>query len=513
MITRSGFSRLSQTAISRSFISTARISLHICHQGCPLQPQVLQRLPSSNLNIYRRHLSYSSSPYVQSPSKFWTRRKLFFAGIVSIATLAYIVFPSHKYPAEVADLIRQGLYAERKESDPDRYATALDFFLAALEVADKLGMEKISPEYTGLQIKAASMLELMGSETQAFGIYKQMLQFGTEWAVSNSRLWTIWPSAQMLTYLRVCVRGLELSEQVNDKVEMLHYTAVWIDLMQGGLPESYHSILKTRATTWIRDLQQTQGWSAQLTDPTDGSTLDFNALGELKIADESYTLPLFPTKDEITQFQKWRVNDDLDDTLLLARDFFATVCIELMLPNIGLEIKKENIRMMQMFDLPLPRILRTEVDICSGYYVAYELSTVSEDPQKRSHGPKLLAISQECYKSVLATIQEIRNSSTERINYTPEDYEDLEVSNSLAVYGLGVIEAKQKNYPEAMRLFKEARSRALGAQLPELVEKLKEEWDELIAEMTADQFTNRDTLADAAQYLGSINDLPNSSQA
>ncbi|KAK7207715.1 hypothetical protein BZA70DRAFT_272041 [Myxozyma melibiosi] len=457
--------------------------------------------------------SFSTLPRPQR--KFWTRRKLILLGVVSIAAIGYVAFPKHNYPAEVADLIRLGLYAERKESDPDRYATALDYYLAALEVADKLGMDKSSVEYTGLQIKAASMLELMGAEQQAFGIYKQLLQFGTEWAVteisgrgSAFSLFSL-PAAQTLTYLRVCVRGLELAESVTDKIEMLHYTALWIDVTQGWLPDQYHDILQTRAVSWLKDLQQTQNLETKLIDDTSAEILDFDSLGSVTPVDESpdqYSFPLFPSTEEIDKFQKWRVTDDVDDTLLLARDFFATACIELLLPNIGLQIKKENVRLMQMYGLSLPRIIRTEVDICSGYYIAYELSTTSEDPAKQARGLKLLDTARECYKDILRSIEEIRSSPTERIDYTPEDYEDLEVSNSLTVYGLGVIEAKQKNYSEAMRLFKEARSRALVAKLPALVDRIKEEWDQLVAEMTADQITDRDTIADALQYLGALKD-------
>ncbi|KAK9254222.1 hypothetical protein V1507DRAFT_124788 [Lipomyces tetrasporus] len=431
--------------------------------------------------LYQIHGGHRVISTMGGNSPFWTRGRLALAGILTMAGIVYVTFPKHNYPKEVADLIRLGLKAERKDT-PDNYERAISFYLSALEVAEHLDMNQTCDEYTGLQIKVGEILERLDAYEPALLMYNNILDNGIVWLQEDPRRAGTMSFDKLVRYLRVSVRAAEVAETIEQTSANLPMLGMWIETLQKRLPDNYTKLLPTH----IMDIEQ-----------------------DCPIPPESYNFPQSPTTEEKRQFT--HVDSDIEDTLALARDYYATLLIQNSRPGIGYHIKNENIKLMQIMDNPWPRILRTQVDIASAYFICYERATADntldrplESRIAKSDAPRYLELAEACLKDALSKMTAIRGSSDETLQYSVEDHQDLDVAQALAIYGLGVIEAKKTNYRQAMDLLKEARIRAMGCQYPELVDKIKEEWSVIIEHLNTDRVMDADAIADAMEYLGPL---------
>ncbi|KAK9460094.1 uncharacterized protein V1516DRAFT_486102 [Lipomyces oligophaga] len=441
------------------------------------------------------HRTYATS----APTRiFWTRNKAIVAGLLSISFVTYYFWPRHPYPKEIADLLRKGLYAERTRKE-DKYANALDYYLAAIELARKMGLDPTGTAYTGIEIKAADMYEKIDRPDLALGIYNQLLEDGEVKLQEDPRRVGYMTEREIMTFVRVSVRALELAVELDRDLDNHATLGFWIEALQTRLPENYKTVLHAKLLNFVADDRNSE-------------YVIYVDSAEDKLSESYYALPLFPTESAIKEFNAHRIDLEVEETLLLARDFFATFCIETARPGTGFWLKNENIKLLQLTGSPLPRILRAQVDIGAAYFFAYEVANSkalgdSTNTEAANLADRYLAIAKKCYSDILDTIVEVRNSPTERKRYEEQDFDDLDVAQSFAVYGLGVVEAKKRNYNKAMSLFKEARSRAMGSHIPELVEKIRAEWKLMLDEMEKARMADS-VLADAAAYVSAIADSP-----
>ncbi|KAK9456079.1 hypothetical protein V1511DRAFT_496467 [Dipodascopsis uninucleata] len=425
-------------------------------------------------------------PYTSpEPKPFFTRGRVILFGFFVIAGLVYALFPSHNYPKEVADLIRLALRAEHEFGDSDNHERALKLFFAALHVAQEMDMDRTSDEYTGLQIKIGEILEKAGEQKDAMILYGDLLQNGFIWLQEDPRRVGTMSEDKILRYLRVSVRIAEISEDIGRESDVLLILGMWIETMQSRLPEPYLKIISSPQLLQLKD---------------EPLPLQF------------YHIPEAFSPEELKDLK--HVDPDIEDTLVLSRDFYATLLLKTARHGPSGRIKMENVRLLQLMEASMPRILRSVVDIGAAYYLAYESSDLkaSDEPNsldvKKYHNnaQTYLSISQQCFQDVIDRIVKIRSSTMDIRNFSEEDMEDLDVAQSLATFGLGVIENKRKNYEAAMDLLKEAKTRANGLQFSELANMVKEELQRLADNMNHDKIMDRERLAEAISYVGPIID-------
>lgn len=77
------------------------------------------------------------------------------------------------FPSSVAKYLRKGLWAESDKGEQD-YQLALKHYLEALEECDRLKMDPLSDEYTGVQIKIGEMYERLGRIEDAAFVYNEI---------------------------------------------------------------------------------------------------------------------------------------------------------------------------------------------------------------------------------------------------------------------------------------------------------------------------------------------------
>ena len=111
--------------------------------------------------------------YPPQQSKF----SLFLKGVVFLVAFGgfayYMWWPKHTFPSSVAKILRKGLWAESDKGDND-YQLALKYYIEALKHCDEIKMDKLSDEYTGIQLKIGEMFERLNMISDAAFVYNEI---------------------------------------------------------------------------------------------------------------------------------------------------------------------------------------------------------------------------------------------------------------------------------------------------------------------------------------------------
>lgn len=120
--------------------------------------------------------SYVPPPQPMAKTTKPYRWVLVLTGGLLSAAIAFKYYTWHNYPPEVAAKLRKGLRAEIDGGGPKKpdYKLALQYYLEALEEADKTNINPLSDEYTGLQIKIAEMYEKLYMDNEARALYREL---------------------------------------------------------------------------------------------------------------------------------------------------------------------------------------------------------------------------------------------------------------------------------------------------------------------------------------------------
>ncbi|RLV95374.1 Mitochondrial inner membrane i-AAA protease supercomplex subunit MGR3 [Spathaspora sp. JA1] len=133
---------------------------------------VATRFNSSQYNYnYNQSYNYNSPPTGSSIFKKFIYVTLGFVGLTGAAY--YIWWPKHTFPSSVAKILRKGLWAESDKGEHD-YQLALKYYLQALDHCQEIGLDPLSDEYTGIQLKVAEMYERLNMKSDASFIYNEI---------------------------------------------------------------------------------------------------------------------------------------------------------------------------------------------------------------------------------------------------------------------------------------------------------------------------------------------------
>lgn len=82
-------------------------------------------------------------------------------------------WPKHTFPSGVATILRKAIWAESDKGEKD-FQLALKHYLEALAECDKLKMDPLTDEYTGIQLKIGEMYERLNRNEEAALIYNEI---------------------------------------------------------------------------------------------------------------------------------------------------------------------------------------------------------------------------------------------------------------------------------------------------------------------------------------------------
>lgn len=126
------------------------------------------RIPFTRTFNYAHHQAYR--PRASRFKRFITVNLC----LASLTAFAYYMWwPKHTFPASVAKILRKGLWAESDKGEKD-YQLALKHYLEALEECRELNMDKLSDEYTGIQLKVGEMYERLDMVADAAYVYNEI---------------------------------------------------------------------------------------------------------------------------------------------------------------------------------------------------------------------------------------------------------------------------------------------------------------------------------------------------
>lgn len=444
----------------------------------------------------------------------WRRIALITFGLLAATLYAgwkYITF--HRYPAKVAQKLRQALYAEHKED----FATALKYYIEALQEADKTQgtedeMSFISDEYTGIQLKIAEMFETLGMNTEALEVYREI---GATF-----------------------IHALHTNAVPTDKRPDLIRRDLLVALKTAFLePPSHASISKMALLVHIsmaqKDLVERHPQLKEIiekdviTDPTypKVGTLDSNGKRVRPPVAEPRLMTIPSTFDPLTaSSEEMQANakmfEPYRDELFVARNLYSTLCLATGDAGTGIRTALTTTEWMSFSNCPLDQVLMSFHSVGAYLYIQGEyiesrnwqlrraLEKKKKESEKEEKGeeqnntttsgerslesliylnsnePKSktslkqqenrIEITDDIARLSFRDAKQIFNTILDTIKHIPShirrqgEYDSLQ---ALTIYSLGVIQLHDGNLDKAQDLLREARVRAKGCGYQDLVDR------------------------------------------
>lgn len=352
----------------------------------------------------------------------------------------------HNYPLEVAQKLREGLYAEGTAGGLD-YKKALVCYLEALEEADKVGLHALSDEYTGLQLKVAEMYEKLNMLDEARHVYQEL---GTAYiqALTDGKSIPDHLRPHVIQRdLRVALKTAHLESATNAqmaKMSLMVHILVAQEEVAKRSPEMAE-LIKGRNTR-----------------------KDFN-------------IPI--SLDEKSKAEHLAAWQPFRDELFNARDVFVSLCMATGDIGLAIQTKLASTEWMSVSGYEVSETLMSFYNAGAIFYLQGEelevrehqgKETVSSDGAQTST-KNMATISMEnasaCFTMILSLIAKLPNKLR-------RDGEIDEV-HALTTYGLGVIALHKGEFDQASDLLRESRLRAKGCGYESLVLNSEQELSKL----------------------------------
>lgn len=366
------------------------------------------------------------------------RRKLpvfiFFTGLTGLCLYGYWKYITHhNYPPTVADLLKEGLMATINGGGPRKpdYSKAFVKYVEALQEADRLGMDPLSDEYTGIQIIIAESYERLNLLPEAASMYSE---------VAN-------------TYLIALTKG-DVPASQRDRIIARDLRVV---LMAATLlstnAESFKSAFELLRLHLVLATKEAASKSEELK-AGGKATFDLQMLDDFKTGQLPDTLLEScwgSYKHEIVAIR------DLMAGMATARGEYAQ----------ALMVKTKTTEMMAVSGFSIGECLLSVANIASLLYLQSVNLKFSSPESKESElgAPQFLDMSEQFYKKIIETI--------DSLNVRRKDL--LHEAYVMSLYGSGVISATKGNWALASEQLNEARLRARGSEMESLMETCKGE--------------------------------------
>ncbi|RCK62791.1 Mitochondrial inner membrane i-AAA protease supercomplex subunit MGR3 [Candida viswanathii] len=474
-----------------------------------LKCRLLCRTRQTNFLLRRRFSQYGYSnaypPVTKTP---WYKKLLYVtAGFGVLTGYAYYMWwPKHTFPSSVAKILRKGLWAESDRGEFD-YQLALKHYLEALEHAQEIGLDPLSDEYTGIQLKIGEMFERLNMLADAAYIYNEI-------------------ATLYLTVLTAAPNS-EDALRIKDRKHRRHLIqkdlriATKLVSLNATNPSLAKAILITHLIIAQDEVNKLMG-------PTPGKLNLINKIkpeGLKQQASESYTAVL--ENDEIviknsatgeeSRIKKTpEVWEPFTDEFFNAMDLLSAVCISAGDLAMATKVKIAMNEAMLLADIEPSKMLLSQCNLGSLLYMQAEELEAQEIGLKRrisdltgidykdlSGDQDVLAQNklqesvplqdQESFRNVVKSREvclKLAVKSYESVlqfaKSFPQDFikEHNEISETVAIatYGLGVINLHLSHYDKAERFLRESRVRARNCNYDTILPMIEKELEKLFNE-------------------------------
>lgn len=426
--------------------------------------------PSFKTSAYSIRSYYIPPQYEAKNKRYNWLFGLGVAGFISFG-LWWFYYPHHNFPRSVAKSLRKALWEESDKKNFN-YQGALKHYIEALEQCDKVGMDPISDEYTGIQLKIAETYEKLNFVKEANQIYwelayKYFKTLNTPGKVpEDSRPHLVQKD------LRVLIKALEQNQDLmyGKKVLLSHLLLAQEEILSRS-PElkKYFDTRKQDVVKSDRDGGHDVVIIKQKFVPDD-------ILKSIKMDEEGHMV-----LDLQKNSSAW---EPFKEEFFTARDLYTAYCLSTKDILAALGCKMTTVTWMVMADMPPGQILLSQANLGSLLYLQTEqfeaqlFKLEQEVPHDKDENYNqivsqltkqrefCLNLASNCYQSVISF-----GKKNKKLRFQPKDLIDPSASQAVALstYGLGVINLHRGNYPKAERLLKDSLSLAQDTDFQELV--------------------------------------------
>lgn len=408
-----------------------------------LRQSTLTRLCATKISYTRSMSTYFHQPRKSNKSKYFGYSLIVFLG-AAYGFWKYITW--HNYPPEVAGKLREGLYAEASAGGFD-YKKALYSYLAALEEADKAGLDALSDEYTGVQLKVAEMYEKLDMKEEARLVYSEIGTAYIQALADGKKIPQQLRPHLIQRDLRVALKTAYLESATNPQMAKM---GLMVHFMMAQEEVAKHS---EEMALMIKGGNQQKDFNIRLS---------------------------FDSEAKSENLEAWQ---PFRDELFNARDMFVALCIATGDIGLAIQTKLTSTEWMAVSGYDASETLMSFYNVGSIFYLqAEELEvrdhlgkpTMSSDG-KTASAKEMAEISMKnasaCFTMVLGLIEKLPS----KLRRTG----DIDDVQALTTYGLGVIALHKGDLDKASDLLREARLRAKGCGYDDLVKNSEMELQKL----------------------------------
>lgn len=463
---------------------------------------VPQRFYSSG-NNYNYHQQYQYKP----PRGSWAKRLLYTTiGFTALTASAYYLWwPKHTFPSSVAKILRKGLWAESDKGEKD-YQLALKYYLEAIEHANEIDLDKLSDEYTGIQLKAAEMFERLNMLEDAAFIYNEIATL----------------------YLAVLTADPQSPEgkRIQNRDHRLHLIqkdlriAIKLVELNSNNPHLSKAILLTHLIIAQSEVQKKLGANSSI-----GKIIEPSAASDVETPQYKATINSDVVEIEnngvVTIINKnpaaW---EPFTDEFFNILDLLSAICISTGDLGMASRVKISMTEWMLLADVEPHKILLSQCNLASLLYLQAEEFESQEIAMRRKFSEKLaIDYNKIKNKEVLEENKELVEKFKKELNDAEKEKYNLAIRNkeqcvqlaiksyesvlefaknlpqdivnsnntvnetvALATYGLGVVNLHLSNYDKAERLLRESRVRSKNCNYDDLLNEIERELSKLFKE-------------------------------
>ncbi|KAI5969658.1 hypothetical protein CANMA_001321 [Candida margitis] len=469
--------------------------------------------PTPPVRYYSQYnYNQTYADYNPSPRTSWFRRFIYATlGLTALTGYAYYMWwPKHTFPSSVAKILRKGLWAESDRGEHD-YQLALKYYLEALEHCKEIGMDPLSDEYTGVQLKIGEMFERLGMMSDAAFVYNEIgtlyLSVLTAQPVDSKN--TVRAISRDLRRhliqkdLRIAIKLVELNKNnpALCKAILITHLIIAQDEVNklGGSTGKLNLVTKINANG--NEKQEPNKFTATLDNDT------------ILINDES--------GKEIANIKKTpEVWEPFTDEFFNAMDLLSAICISTGDLAMASKVKISMTESMLLADVEPGKMLLSQCNLGSLLYMQAEELEAQEIALKRkfseaagvdysklkndemikqdqstqeilkekipTHDQELFTkISQSrqiCIKLAIKSYESVLQFAKSIPSEVTKQHNEINETVALATYGLGVVNLHLSNYDKAERLLRESRVRSRSCDYEYLIPEIERELKKLFEE-------------------------------
>jgi tetratricopeptide (TPR) repeat protein len=392
--------------------------------------------------------------YVE-PRRNWTKVILTILGGVGVVagTAWWFYWPHHTFTSSVAKILRKGLWAE-SERGGHEYQKALKHYIEALELAQKEGLDPLSDEYTGIQLKIGQMYEKLSMTSDALMIYSEIAS-AYLMALTTPGSVTAKERPHLIQKdLRVVLKCVQLNSRDSQMCKMLLMTHLLV---------AQEEVAKRSASAAKLISMDSPQADAERSYIPDNQVPQVNNVN----------------KKEITLHHNREAWEPFRDELFNTRELYTAICIATGDISSAARSATATTEWMINAECSPSEIMKSQTNLGSIMFLnaqafkdkitRAEKSGINDPELEFNKGAmqKSVELTVKCYESVL--------EFSKKLPTTLRRADGMEESIALATYGLGVVKLHNGELEAARNLLRESRLRAKGAGFDELVDNSEEE--------------------------------------